>query len=128
MNLWKVLIIGMMGQYSLMACTKSLQEKVHDTKHIEQQIDFVQSDRINRFIIVMKDDSDSQTQAQNLRILTSALTDEKAQSVESLDGDRILLVISNKEVVRLAAQKTGLIESVTLDQALAPNIPVQGRD
>jgi hypothetical protein len=128
MNLWKVLFIGMTGQLSLTACAEFLQEKVHDTKHIEQQIDFIQSDGVNRFIIVMKDDKNKQIQAQNLKILTSALTEGNAQNVESLDGNRILLVISNKEAVRLAASKTGLIESVTLDQAIAPNIPAQGQD
>jgi len=128
MRLCKALIIGIAGQFTLMACAESIQEAVHDTKHIEQQMDFIQSDEINRFIIVMKNDSDRQRHADNLKALTSALTQEKAQVVESLDGDRILMVISSKEVISAAARKTGLIESVTLDQALAPNVPVHGQD
>lgn len=125
MSLWKVLIIGIMGQLALTACAESMQEEVHDIKQIEQQIDTVQSDGINRFIIVMKKESDSHAQAESLKVLTSALTEGKAQSVESLDGARILLVISHKEAIQDAARKTGLIESVSFDQALAPNAPVK---
>lgn len=115
-----ILVISMF----ILGCTNQVKTKNNVSNALKMQLDAVESDGAVRFIVVIKEEKDTKSQNQNQELITDAFLKADAVSVESLDGVRIFLVLSEKSTILSVAERTGLIESVTVDTPLAPNAPV----